>query len=183
LVPKERASINNTICILSQSSQLIKDIVLNSEKLLKIVTFRFDSKEFADMLTKKAREGVSIEVVTTPPDNVAKDELRPIVETMYQELERNGVKLHLCSWEAGEHRLTTTSMSGKQSAGIGEKWYSLHLQLFINEKQCLVTSRPLTSENTLDIFYRSSDAEIMNNALKKLAELNNYLSNQEKLKN
>jgi hypothetical protein len=157
----------STNCTVSQNSQLIRDLIANSEKFLKIVAFRFDSKEFADMLTAKAKQGVDIEVVTNPPDNVAKDELRSIVETMYKDLKINGVKLRLCNWEAGEPRLTTTSMSGKQSAGIGEKWYSLHLQLFINEKQALVTSRPLTSEHNVDIFYLSSDADFMNIALEK----------------
>jgi phosphatidylserine/phosphatidylglycerophosphate/cardiolipin synthase-like enzyme len=153
--------------ILSQNAQQIKDFVASSEKFLKIVTFRFDSREFADILIEKAKRGVAIEVVTTPPDNVAKGELRPVVEAMYKELERNGAKLYSCHWEAGEPRLTTTSMSGKQSAGIGDKWYSLHLQIFINEKHALVTSKPLTSESTLDVFYLSSDPDFVDNALRK----------------
>lgn len=156
---------------LSQSTQQIKDFIAGSEKFLKIVTFRFDSREFADLLKEKARRGVAVEIVTTPPDNVAKDELRPIVEAMYTDLERNGAKLHLCQWEAGEPRLTTTSMSGKQSAGIGEKWYSLHLQLFINEKHALVTSKPLTSESTLDVFYLSAEADFVDAALRKFDRL------------
>jgi len=113
-------------CTLSQNAQALNDLISNSRKILKIVTFRFDSREFANMLLEKAKD-VEIEVITTPPDNVAKDELRPLVERMYEELENNKVRMHLCKWEAGEPRLTTTSMSGKQSAGIGEKWYSLHL--------------------------------------------------------
>ena len=158
------ASINVT---LSQNAQQIKDFIARSEKFLKIVTFRFDSREFADLLIEKAKGGVAIEVVTTPSDNVAKDEFRPIVEAMYKELERTGAKLYLCQWEAGEPRLTTTSMSGKQSAGIGEKWYSLHLQIFINEKNALVTSRPLTSESTLDVFYIGSNPAFVDDALRK----------------
>lgn len=163
----ERGNVVITNCTLSQNSQLIKDMILNSKKFLKIVTFRFDSKEFAEMLREKAKGGVAIEIVTTPPDNVAKDDLRPLVEAMYKELETNGVKLHLCHWEAGEPRLTTTSMSGKQSAGIGEKWYSLHLQIFMNESQSLVTSKPLTAETTLDIFYVSPDPDFMAISLRK----------------
>lgn len=167
----ERGNVVITNCTLSQNSQLIKDMILNSKKFLKIVTFRFDSKEFAEMLREKAKGGVAIEIVTTPPDNVAKDDLRPLVEAMYKELETNGVKLHLCHWEAGEPRLTTTSMSGKQSAGIGEKWYSLHLQFFINEKSVLVTSRPLTSEHTLDVYYLSSEKDTVSNASREFESI------------
>ena len=140
---------------------------------MKIVTFRFDSKEFGDLLLEKARNKVDIEVITNPPDNVAKDELRRIVETMYKELENNKVKMHLSTWEAGEPELTPTSVSGKQSAsaGIGEKWYSLHLQIMINENEALVTSRPLTRDNTIDIFYKSSEDQFKNEANKKFEEI------------
>ena len=157
-------------CTLSQNAQALNDLISNSRKILKIVTFRFDSREFANMLLEKAKD-VEIEVITTPPDNVAKDELRPLVERMYEELENNKVRMHLCKWEAGEPRLTTTSMSGKQSAGIGEKWYSLHLQILINENEALVTSRPLTSDDTLDIFYHSSEADFIKDALLKFEEI------------
>ncbi|MCJ7559739.1 hypothetical protein MUO79_03860 [Candidatus Bathyarchaeota archaeon] len=171
ILTAESDKLTHTSCTLSQSSQAIKEVISNSRKFLKIVTFRFDSKEFADMLLEKAKNNVDVEVVTTPPDNVAKDELRPLVETMYKELEDNRVKLYLCSWEAGEPRLTTTSMSGKQSAGIGEKWYSLHLQILINENETLVTSRPLTADNTVDIFYLSSETSFMKTALSKFEEI------------
>jgi hypothetical protein len=160
--------LTNTLCTLSRSSQAIKEVISNSKKFLKIVTFRFDSKEFAEMLMAKAKSNVDVEVITTPPDNVAKDELRPLVETMYKELENNAVKMRLCLWEAGEPRLTTTSMSGKQSAGIGEKWYSLHMQILVNESEALITSRPLTADNTVDIYYLSSETNFINNALKKI---------------
>jgi len=147
---------------------------------LKIVTFRFDSRELANILLEKAKD-IEIEVITTPPDNVAKDELRPIVETMYEELENNNVRIHLCKWEAGEPRLTTTSMSGKQSAGIGEKWYSLHLQILINENEALITSRPLTSDDTLDIFYHSSEANFIKSALLKFEEIRKLFLEPRKL--
>lgn len=167
-------------CTLSQNSQAIKDLIFNSRKNLKIVAFRFDSREFVNILLEKAKD-VDIEVVTCPPDNVAKDELRPLVETMYKELEINNVKMHLCTWEAGEPRLTTTSMSGKQSAGIGEKWYSLHLQILISENEVLITSRPLTSDNTLDIFYLSSEANAIKSSLMKFDEIKKLFLEPKKL--
>ncbi|MGB9841283.1 MAG: hypothetical protein ACPLKZ_01005 [Candidatus Bathyarchaeales archaeon] len=167
-----------TNCTLRQDTQLIKNLIDSSESFLKIVAFRFDAKEFADMLTMKAKDGVCVEVITNPPDNVAKDKLRPIVEKMYDDMIKNGVALSLCNWEAGEPRLTTTSMSGKQSAGIGEKWYSLHLQLLINEKQVLVTSRPLTSEKSLDIYYLSSDEFFITAAKNQFDKIKNLFLKQ-----
>ena len=132
---------------------------------MKIITFRFDSKELADLIMERAKQ-IDVEVITNPPDNVAKAELRPLVETMYKELEAHQVKMNLCFWEAGDPRLTPTSVSGNQSAGgIGEKWYSLHLQMLINENEALVTSRPLTSDDTIDVFYRSSECTFLKSAL------------------
>jgi hypothetical protein len=158
-------------CILSQDAGVIKDVISNSKKYLKIVTFRFDSKEFADLILEKAKNNVKIEIITTPSDNIAKDTLRPTIEAMYQELKSNKVTMHFCRWEAGEPRLTTTSMSGNQSAGIGEKWYSLHLQLLINENEVLVTSRPLTADRTIDIYYRNEEESIVKAGLSKFEEI------------
>ncbi|MCW3983783.1 MAG: hypothetical protein NWE96_07280 [Candidatus Bathyarchaeota archaeon] len=154
-----------TLCFLSQSAEPICNFISSSKKFLKIVTFRFDSEIFGDLLLERARNNVAIEIVTTPPDNVAKDRLRSTVEAMYENLKNNHVAMHLCAWEAGEPRLTTTSMSGNQSAGIGEKWYSLHLQILINENEALITSRPLTNDATLDVFYRSSEKGFANEVL------------------
>jgi hypothetical protein len=109
------------------------------------------------MLTKKAREGVEIELITTPVDNIGDEKLRSKVEEMYKQLQANGVKLQTCPWEVGEPRLTPTSLSGRLTAGIGEKWYSLHLQMFVNEKQALLTSQNLVPEENLEIYYLSSD--------------------------
>jgi hypothetical protein len=169
----ESGELAQTSCVLSQDNQIIKDMILGSQKFLKIVTFRFDSKELGDLILEKSKNNVDIEVITNPSDNVAKDALRPIVENMYKELIENRVKMHLCIWEAGEPELTPTSVSGKQSAsaGIGEKWYTLHLQILINENEALVTSRALTNDDTIDIFYRSSDAEFKKNALQKFEEI------------
>ena len=161
----------SVICMLSRDSQLIEEVIRNSEKFLKIISFRFDSEDFANMVIRKAKSGVDIEVITTPADNVAKEELRPQVERMFETLKGNGVKLFHCSWEAGEPRLTPTSMSGELAAGIGEKWYSLHLQLFVNEKQALITSRTLTSERNIDVFYSNSNYEFVELALNKFHKI------------
>jgi len=146
-----------TISELSRVSQLVKELINNAEEHLRIVTFRFSSEDFAEMLSKKAKEGVNIEIITTPVDNIGDEKLRSKVEEMYKDLQVNGVKLLTCPWEVGEPRLTPTSMSGRLAAGIGEKWYSLHLQLFMNEKQALLTSQNLVPEENLEIYYMSSD--------------------------
>jgi hypothetical protein len=162
-----------TTCVLAETSDPIASFILESKTFLKIVAFRFDNKDFADLLLSKARTGVNIEIVTTPSDNVAKESLRPIVEVMYEQLQKSNVKMYFCSWEAGEPELTPTSVSGKQSASasIGEKWYSLHLQLFINENGVMVTSRPLTADKTLDIFFRTTDQKLKEQALSKFEEI------------
>jgi len=143
---------------------------MDSEQFLKVVTFRFFSKDFAHMLIEKANSGVSVEVITTPVD-AAKEKLRPQVEKIHRELERSNVELIACSWEAGEPRLTSTSMSGKVEGGIGRKWYSVHLQLLVNEKEALITSKNLTSEKNLDIYYLDSTPEFTKLSLEKFNKI------------
>jgi len=152
---------SQTLSELSKNSQLVNELISETEKYLKIVTFRFSSEDFAKMLTEKAKEGVNIEVVTTPADNIKEEKLRLKVEEMYSRLQANGVKLLTCPWEVGEPRLTTTSMSGRLAGGIGEKWYSLHFQLLMNENHALLTSQNLVPEKKLEIYYRSSDPDLL----------------------
>jgi len=147
---------SQTLFELSRTSQIVKEFIDKAEKHLKIVTFRFSAEDFAKILIKKAKEGVKIEIITTPVDNIGDEKLRFKVEEMYEGLQANGVKLLTCPWEVGEPRLTPTSLSGRLTAGIGEKWYSLHLQLLMNEKQALLTSQNLVPEKNLEIYYLSS---------------------------
>lgn len=170
-------------CVLSKDSQLLEEIIKNSEKFLKIVTFRFFSEDFANILIKKAKSGVDVEVITTPADSVAKEEMRPQVERMYKTLRDKNVKLFTCSWEAGEPRLTSTSMSGRLAAGIGEKWYSIHLQLIVNEKQALITSKNLTSDRNLDIYFLNSTPQFVKLALDKFGKIKEIFFEPVKLKN
>jgi hypothetical protein len=149
---------SQTFSELSRDSQLLKEFISNTKKQLKIVTFRFSSEDFAKMLIEKAKEGVNIEVITTPADNIKEEQLRLKIEEMYSRLQANGVKILTCLWEVGEPRLTSTSMSGRLTGGIGEKWYSLHFQLLMNENNALVTSQNLVQENNLEIYYRTSDS-------------------------
>jgi hypothetical protein len=152
---------SQTFSELSRDSQLLKEFISNTKKQLKIVTFRFSSEDFVKMLIEKAKEGVNIEVITTPADNIKEEQLRLKIEEMYSHLQANGVKILTCLWEVGEPRLTSTSMSGRLAGGIGEKWYSLHLQLLMNENNVLLTSKNLVQEKNLEIYYRTSDPYLM----------------------
>ncbi len=160
---------SETFTELSNTSQVVYEFLNKTRKHLKIVTFRFSSENFAETLIKKAKEGVKIEVITTPVDNIGDPRLRSKVEGMYKGLQANGVKLLACPWEVGEPRLTPTSLSGSQTAGIGEKWYSLHLQLFINEKQVLLTSQNLVPEKNLEVYYLSSNPYLLEKASNKFS--------------
>lgn len=158
---------SQTFSELSSASPIVKEFLNKAKKQLKIVTFRFSSEDFAEALIKKAKEGVKIEVITTPVDNIGDERLRSKVEGMYKGLQTNGVRLLTCPWEVGEPRLTPTSVSGVLTAGIGEKWYSLHLQLFISEKQVLLTSQNLVPEKNLEIYYVSSNPYLLEEASDK----------------
>jgi len=163
--------VSQTLSELSKTSQMVKEFIDRAEKHLKIVTFRFFSDDFARMLTKKVKEGVEIEIITTPVDNIGDEKLRGKAENMYRQLQGSGVKLLACPWEVGEPRLTPTSLSGRLTSGIGEKWYSLHLQLFINEKQALLTSQNLVPEENLEIYYLSSDPHFLKETSNKFEKI------------
>jgi hypothetical protein len=159
--------VSQTLSELTKTSQMVKEFFDRAEKHLRIVTFRFSSEDFARMLTKKAEEGVETELITTPVDNIGDEKLRSKVEAMYRQLQASGVKLLTCPWEVGEPRLTPTSLSGRLTSGIGEKWYSLHLQLFMTEKQVLLTSQNLVPEKKLEVYYLSSDPRLLKEASNK----------------
>jgi len=165
--------VSQTLSELSKTSQMVKEFIDRAEKHLKIVTFRFSSEDFARMLTKKAKEGVEVELITTPVDNIGDPKLRSKVEEIYRQLQTNGVKLQTCQWEVGEPRLTPTSLSGKLTSGIGEKWYSLHLQLLMTEKQALLTSQNLVPEEKLEIHYLSSDPRFLKETSNKFEMIQN----------
>jgi hypothetical protein len=161
-----------TLSELSKTSELVHDFINSSEKFLKIITFRFSSKQFADMFIDKAKKGITVEIITTPADNIAEEDLRTEVEKMYGLLQESGVKLSTCPWEVGEPRLTPTSLSGELAAGIGEKWYSLHFQLFLNDKHALLTSQNLVPEKTLEVYYLSSNPHFLKETADKFKLVN-----------
>jgi hypothetical protein len=166
---------------LSEDSHLLYEVIKNSQQFLKIVTFRFFSRDFATALIERANNHVDVEVITTPADNVAKEELRPEIEGMYAMLNIKGVKILPCPWEAGEPRLTPTSVSGTQTGGMGEKWYSVHLQLIVNEKQALITSKNLTSDKNLDIYFLNSSPDFVKLALEKIETIKEICFRQVKV--
>ena len=166
---------------LSEDSHLLEEVIRNSEQFLRIITFRFFSEDFARTLIERANNQVDIEVITTPADNIAKEELRPKIEEMYATLNSKGVKILQCPWEAGLPRLTPTSVSGTQTGGMGEKWYSVHLQLIVNEKQALITSKNLTSDKNLDIYFLDSDPDFVKLALEKIEKVKEICFGQVKV--
>lgn len=57
------------------------------------MTFQIISKNIIDLLKKRAREGIKIEMITLPSDSFKKSEKRKEIENFYTELQKNNVVL------------------------------------------------------------------------------------------
>lgn len=132
----------------------IYQAIEDSNEFLKIVVFQLTSREIVNLLIKKAKEGIKIDIITLPEDSFAKVEERKTISGLYDILRDNGIKLNLCSWEVGDPSLTATSLSGEMAEGGGSKWYSLHGKFLMNEKYALISSANLTDEEQWEIYLR-----------------------------
>jgi len=140
----------------------IDKVIEEAEEYIKIVEFQFSNSEYITKLIQKAKN-VDITVITLPIDSIwarNEEELkrRNKIQELYDHLEKTGRgKIYDCMWEVGDPTLTTTSESGNQSEGGGEKWYSLHGKFIVTDKHALITSANLIDKKEFDVYLLYSD--------------------------
>ena len=137
----------------------IYEVIGSANKFIKIVAFQLTSQSIINLLLKKAKENVNIEIITLPEDSFADVKARTRIREMYQTLKKNNIRLYICDWEVGEPKQTQTSQSGDISEGGGTKWYSLHGKFIVTEKNALIMSSNLTDEPLWEVYLVTSDEE------------------------
>jgi len=126
-----------------------------AKDFLKIVSFQLTSPRIVGAIEDACKRGVRVSVITLPPDSYAGDSTE--IEVLFDNLCSYGVDLSLCSWEVGEPRLTTTSLSGTKEGGMGQKWYALHAKFLVTEHNAQISSSNCADEHRLECYLNLYD--------------------------
>ena len=145
------------LLIFNEKQSPIYETIDQAKKFIKIVAFQMTSTRLIEVLKKRAREGIKIEVITLPVDSFKKANKRKEIEIFHEDLKKNDVVLEICDWEVGAASLTTTSQSGKIREGGGSKWYSMHGKLIITDQNALLLTANLIDKQLWDVYLSLSD--------------------------
>ncbi len=137
---------------LERNRSSVERAIKNASKFIDIVSFQFTSQEIINLLIAKAKEGVSIRIISLPEDSYGEVTQRKQIEQLYNSLIREGIELNRCIWEVGVPELTETSLSGVQTEGGGNKWYSLHGKFVVTDREAIATSLNFTDEAQLEVY-------------------------------
>lgn len=142
---------------LERDRLLIEKAIKNASKFIDIVSFQFTSQEIVNLLIGKAKEGVSIRIISLPEDSYGEITERNQIERLYDSLIQQGIEFNRCIWEVGVPELTETSLSGEQTEGGGNKWYSLHGKFVVTEREAIATSLNFTDDAQLEVYLSYDD--------------------------
>ncbi|MBE0432248.1 hypothetical protein IBX73_02140, partial [candidate division WOR-3 bacterium] len=158
----------------------IKEAINEASKFIDIVSFQFTSEEIIRLLIDKSNKGIKVRVVTLPEDSYGDIAKRQTISNLYKELSNRGIELNLCLWEVGVPELTETSMSGEQTEGGGNKWYSLHGKFVVTDKKALAVSTNFTDDNQLEVYLRYEDPKIIESFRSKFNQINELFCSGQK---
>lgn len=151
--------------------KIIREVIEKAEKFLYIVAFQFTAESFIrDILLEKSRN-VELSIITLPSDSYKATVERSKIDKLYQDLEKNGARIHQCIWEVGDPSLTATSQSGKQAEGGGDKWYSMHGKFIVTDKSALITSSNFTDTEEIEVYLLSSESRAIKQFMEKFNQL------------
>jgi len=164
---------NTKYFLIEKNKEIIKDLIKNAKKFIKIINFQFSSSEIFNILKEKSKKGIDIEIITLPSDSYKKIEDRKKIINEYKELKNYGIKIFENIWEIGDPSLSTTSLSGAISEGGGDKWYSLHGKMLFTEKIALIMSANFTDENLYEVYLKYDSDELITEFSEKYQFLKN----------
>lgn len=128
----------------------------DAEEYIRIALFQIHNREVFNVLNNKLGEGVRIEIITLPYDSINED-VQAEVTSMFQNIERNGARLHFCKWNVGDPERTSTAVG---------RWYSFHGKFIVTDKSAIALSANFTQAEELDA------AIIFKNEIDKIEEYN-----------
>lgn len=159
----------------------IKKAIDEASKFINIVSFQFTSEEIIKLLIARANKGIKVRIITLPEDSYGDIAERQKISSLYKELSDKGIELNLCLWEVGVPELTETSLSGEQTEGGGNKWYSLHGKFVVTDKKALAVSTNFTSKEQLEVYLYYEDPKIIESFRSKFNEINELFCSRRKL--
>ena len=139
----------------------IREAIAEATEFIDVVAFQMTSEEIIKLLTEKAIRGVKVRIITLPEDSYRDISDRYKISNLYNLLTSNGVELNRCIWEVGTPELTETSLSGDQTEGGGNKWYSLHGKFVVTDKKAIALSTNFTEEEELEVYLLYEDKKII----------------------
>jgi phosphatidylserine/phosphatidylglycerophosphate/cardiolipin synthase-like enzyme len=111
-----------------------------ADEYIRIAVFQIHNQDIFNLLSKKNREGIKIEIFTLPYNSI-NPEIRNRVKNQLIQLEQEGIKLHFCKWNIGDPGRTTTATG---------RWYSFHGKFIVTDKSAISLSANLTESIELD---------------------------------
>ena len=122
----------------------IIDYIINtideSESYIRIAMFQIHNKKIFEILNKKLKEGVKVEILTLPYDSINND-IQNDVKNRFKQIIENGAKLYFCKWNIGDPERTTTAVG---------RWYSFHGKFLVTDKNAIILSANFTEKSELD---------------------------------
>ena len=153
------------------NKKIISKIIGEANKFIYIVAFQLTAESFIrDILLEKSRR-VELSIITLPSDSYKDTAERSKIAKLYQDLERDGAKVHQCVWEVGDPSLTATSLSGEQAEGGGNKWYSMHGKFIVTDKSALITSSNFTDTEEIEVYLITSESTAIKQFVEKFNQL------------
>lgn len=126
-----------------------------AQKYIRIAVFQIHHKDLFEVLDKKCKEGIRVEIITLPYDSINED-AREAVTARFKGLENRGAKLYFAKWNVGDPGRSTTAEG---------RWYSFHGKFIITDKSAIALSANFTEDNDLNI-------SVIENSANKIAEFN-----------
>lgn len=152
---------------ITRSRATLTKIIESASQFLWIVAFQLSDDHILHALIEKQRQGVDVRILTLPIDSFGDSALREHLSQRHQQL--HGIQY--CRWEVGDPSLTSSSRSGVQRGGGGDKWYSLHGKFIVSDKSALALSANLDGSNDWEVFFNSELPSSIQNFKNKYEEL------------
>ena len=127
----------------------------NAEEYIRIAMFQIHRSDVFELLEKKLKEGVKIEVFTLPPETVKK-KIEKIVRKNFENIDKLGAKIYYCWWNVGSPQRTSTNIY------FPDAWFSFHGKFIVTEKSAIALSANFLDEEQLDglLIFEKNDKQI-----------------------
>ncbi len=134
-----------------------------AEQFIKIAVFQIHLDNLFDLLERKVKQGLKIEIFTLPYDSINSPIREPIKERL-EKLSSQGINLHFCKWNVGDPERTSTAIG---------RWYSFHGKFIVTDKSAIALSANFTQSNELDAVIITDEPQLLRGFVKSYDELLN----------